>query len=193
MWKYNYLMHYSSPYYDPEKASQYNHEYYEAHKKLKGTSSSGTTTPSLNEEGRDVARYVKSQISEEKSARLEAERQRYQKEQKIRSDATSRTMEQHRKIMNERITSLQNLLKRMPESQKAAQAPKIRALIYKLKEDNEKKRADIKAKYQTESKSASEKSSATRKAIQEAAQATYEQEYARIANESRYQSTSKRR
>lgn len=193
MWEYNYLMHYSSPYYDPVKASQYNHEYYEAHKRLKGRSSSGTKTPSLNEEGRNVARYVKSQISEEKSAKLEAERQRYQKEQKLRSDAASRTMEQHRKIMNERINSLQNLLKRMPDSQKAAQAPKIKALIYKLKEDNEKKRADIKSKYQSESKSAAEKSSATRKAIRNDAQATYDQEYMKIANESRYQSTRKRR
>ncbi len=193
MWEYNYLMHYSSPYYDPAKASQYNHEYYEAHKRLKGRSSSGTKIPSLNEEGRDVARYVRSQVSEEKSAKLEAERQRYQKEQKLRSDAVSRTMEQHRKIMNERINSLQNLLKRMPDSQKAAQAPKIKALIYKLKEDNEKKRADIKAKYQSESKSASEKSSATRKAIREEAKTTYDQEYMRIANESRYQSTRKRR
>lgn len=186
MWKYNYLMHYSSPYYDPEKAAQYNHEYYEQHKKLKGTTSS---TPSLNKEGREVASYVKSQINTEKSAKLEAEQQRYQQEQKLRSDAASRTMEQHRKIMNERIASLQNLLKRMPENQKADQLPKIKALIYKLKEDNEKKRADIKAKYQTESKSAAEKSNATRQAIQEEAEATYEQEYAKIASDSRYRST----
>lgn len=189
MWEYNYLQHYVNPNYDPEAARQYNREYYEAHKKLKGR----TKRPSLNEEGRELAAYAKEQISTQKSAKLEAERQRYQKEQKLRSDAASRTMEQHRKIMNERINSLQNLLKRMPDSQKAAQAPKIKALIYKLKEDNEKKRADIKAKYQTESKSAAEKSSATRQAIQEEAQTTYDQAYTNIASDSRYQSTRKRR
>ena len=32
----NYLIHYVSEYYDPAKASEYNHKYYEEHKELKG-------------------------------------------------------------------------------------------------------------------------------------------------------------
>ena len=61
------LQHYSSPYYDPVKA----HEYYEAHKKLKGR----TSTAGLNEEGRKVASYVKKQITSEKKSRLDSNTQ----------------------------------------------------------------------------------------------------------------------
>jgi len=188
MWEYNYLQHYVDPNYDPEATSQYNHEYYEAHKKSKGR----TKRPSLNEEGQEVAAYAKEQINTQKNAKLEAERARYEKERKLLSDASSRTMEQHRKIMSQRITSLQNILKRMPESQKAEQSPKIQALIYKLKEDNDKKRKDIQQKYQKDSKSASEKSYATRTAIREEAESQYNDIYDRIASDSRYQKAKKK-
>ena len=65
MWEYNYnsLQHYASPYYDPQKA----HEYYEQHKKLKGR----RTTTTLTDEGKEAASYVKSQITDEKNAKLE--------------------------------------------------------------------------------------------------------------------------
>lgn len=191
MWEYNYLQHYVDPNYDPEATSQYNHEYYEAHKKLKGRTK--TKRPSLNEQGQEVAAYTKEQINTQKSAKLEAERARYEKERKLLSDASSRTMEQHRKIMSQRITSLQNILKRMPESQKAEQSPKIQALIYKLKEDNDKKRKDIQQKYQKDSKSASEKSYATRTAIREEAKSQYNDIYDRIASDSRYLKAKKKK
>lgn len=187
MWgyNYNYLQHYSSPYYDPQKA----HEYYEEHKKLKGR----TSTAKLNEEGKKVASYVKNKINEERDTKLEAETQRHQQEAQIRADAHSRTMEQHRKIMNERITSLQNLIKRMPDAQKADQAPKIKALIYKLREDNDKKRADIQEKYKAETKKSSEETASTKKQIREQAKSTYESEYDKIASESSYQKPSSKK
>lgn len=40
----NYLIHYASKYYDPQKASEYNHQYYEEHKQLKGRDNSSTPT-----------------------------------------------------------------------------------------------------------------------------------------------------
>ena len=56
-------MAYSSKYYDPQKA----HEYYEAHKKLKGRRS----TAGLNQTGRTAAKYVKQKLTEEKKAAIE--------------------------------------------------------------------------------------------------------------------------
>lgn len=175
MWEYNYnsLQHYASPYYDPKKA----HEYYEAHKQLKGR----TSTSSLTDTGKEAASYVKSQINEEKNAKLEAEQKRHEEAMKVLSDAHSRNMEQHRKIMNQRITSLQNLLKRMPEAQKASEAPKIKALIYKLKEDNDKKRADIKAKYKTETYKESQSSAETKQQIRSEYESKYDAELQKIA------------
>ena len=185
MWKYNtaYLAHYASPYYDPVKA----HEYYEEHKKLKGR----TSRASLNEEGKKVADYVKSQVNEEKDIKLKTEAARHQQESQARSNAHSRTMEQHRKVMSERITSLQNLIKRMPDAQKAAQAPKIKAAIQKLREDNEKQRANIQARYKAETKSAAEKHTQTNKQIRDEATSTYESEYNKIASDSRYRKAKK--
>lgn len=73
------LKHYASKYYDPVKA----HEYYEAHKKLKGR----TSTAGLNEEGRKVASYVRTQITNEKRQRLEtnASNRKSQIEPSVRS------------------------------------------------------------------------------------------------------------
>lgn len=175
MWEYNYdsLQHYASPYYDPQKA----HEYYEQHKKLKGRKSS----TSLTDTGKEAAGYVKSQIDEEKNAKLEAEQQRHEKAMQVLSDAQSRNMEQHRTIMNQRITSLRNMLKRMPEAQKASEAPKIKALIYKLREDNDKKRADIKAKYKKDTYAESQSTAETKKQIRNEYQQKYEEEYEKIA------------
>lgn len=56
------ITHYASPYYDPVKA----HEYYERTKELTGRKS----TSGLNEEGRKAAKYVKSQLDEEKKTKI---------------------------------------------------------------------------------------------------------------------------
>lgn len=56
------IFHYASPYYDPVKA----HEYYEAHKKLKGRRS----TSKLDEEGKEKWAYVKDQITNEKKEKV---------------------------------------------------------------------------------------------------------------------------
>lgn len=53
----NELKHYASEYYDPVKA----HEYYEAHKKLKGRKS----TANLNDKGNAAASYVKGRLDDE--------------------------------------------------------------------------------------------------------------------------------
>jgi len=182
MWRYNYspyLQHYASEYYDPEKA----HEYYEKHKHLKGRSKSQA---SLNEEGKSVANSVKETINEERDIELNEEEQRHKQEMLLLSDASKRTMEQHRKIMNQRITSIQNLIKRMPKNAKASQVPKLKALIKKLYDDNDKKRKSLQEKYSNERYEASSKSQEAKKQIRETAKNTYEQELSKIRSESRY-------
>lgn len=54
----DWLAHYANPYYDPVKA----HEYYEKHKHLKGRKS----TASLNDEGKEIAAQLKSNINAER-------------------------------------------------------------------------------------------------------------------------------
>lgn len=189
MWQYrlqthpNELYHYASKYYDPVKA----HEYYEQHKKLKGDKPKVT----LNEEGHKVADYVKSQVYEERDKNLESENERYKKESEQRSDVKSRTIEQHRDIMNRRINSLKNSIKNMPEAQRKAAMPKIKAVISKLKAENEAKRTAIQEQYNKDVKSSVESHSNTNKGIRENAKSTYEKEYDRITSESKYIKPSK--
>ena len=61
------LAHYASPYYDPV----YAHEYYMAHRKLKGRSTSG-----LNDEGKAAAYQVKKALQEEKKKRISESNER---------------------------------------------------------------------------------------------------------------------
>lgn len=63
-------MAYSSKYYDPAKA----HDYYMAHRNLKGRKKSQRkygSTAGMTDEGKEIAKYVKEQIMEEKKQVLE--------------------------------------------------------------------------------------------------------------------------
>lgn len=182
MWQYNYspyLAHYVSKYYNPAKASQYNHEYYEAHKKLKGR----TKRKTLTDKGKEIATNVKENINAERDEALSDENERYLKTQELRRDASKRTMEQHRLIMNQRITSIQNMIKRLPENKRHDEAPKLKAVIQKLREDNDKKRASIKAKYSEESFKETQTHKTTNAEIRAKAKQAYEAEYEKIASE----------
>lgn len=142
--------------------------------------------PSLNAEGKQAAKQVKEEITAEKDAALTEEQERHEAEREIIRDATKRTMEQHRKIMNERITSIQNLIKRMPPMQKKAQLPKLKYTIEKLREDNDKKRASIQEKYQKENYESSLVTKSNKQQIREAARQSYQDELDRISSNSKY-------
>lgn len=187
MWSYRYtqeLKHYASQYYDPVAA----HEYYEQHKKLKGRRSS----VQLNEEGRKAADYVKKKINEERDANLKTETEKHQSESEQRQKEKSSTLERHSKVMNQRIESLRNIIKRLPEDQKSTETPKMKAIISKLRDANNKKRQEIEKKYAETSAKASQKSSDRRAEIQEDASDKYDIEYNKIANEAKYQKSSRR-
>lgn len=152
-----------------------------------------TKRPTLNEQGKQVAKNVKEEITAEKNAATAEEQARHNAEMEILRDASKRTMEQHRKIMNERITSIQNMIKRMPENAKNSNIPKLRALIDKLKEDNNKKRVSLQEKYAKDSAKASEQTITTKKSISEAAKKTYQEELDKITSSSQYIKSSKKR
>jgi len=152
-----------------------------------------TKRPTLNEQGKQVAKNVKEEITAEKNAATAEEQARHNAEMEILRDASKRTMEQHRKIMNERITSIQNMIKRMPENAKNSNVPKMRALIDKLKEDNNKKRVSLQEKYAKDSAKASEQTRTTKKSISEAAKKTYQEELDKITSSSQYIKSSKKR
>ena len=92
------LAHYASKYYDPVKA----HEYYEEHKKLKGRRSTST----LNEEGRQVWGYAKTQISNEKKAKSKSLSEDYKaKVQDYRASAKE-AKERISAELKEKLTSI---------------------------------------------------------------------------------------
>lgn len=192
MWRFNtdYLSHDGNYKYLDKymKNGRWNYVYEEA----KGTQEK-TKRPTLNEQGKKAANDVKEEITAEKNAATAEEQARHNAEMEILRDASKRTMEQHRKIMNERITSIQNMIKRMPENAKNSNVPKMRALIDKLKEDNNKKRVSLQEKYAKDSAKASEQTRTTKKSISEAAKETYQQELDKITSNSQYIKSSRKR
>lgn len=97
-------MAYASQYYDPVKA----HEYYEAHKQLKGR----TSTKGLNEAGKAAAKYVKDQIKAEKKA----------------------FNDKMKEILKQRIAELKEQLKGASKEERAAAIQQLRDNIKSVKE-----------------------------------------------------------
>lgn len=177
------LQHYSSPYYDPVKA----HEYYEAHKKLKGR----TSTAGLNEEGRKVASYVKSQITAEKKQRLEANTENRKAQIQSKRDARDREVEAHKTQMNQKIDSLRDILKGMTKEQRAENRERVNELITELRNENRAKREELSAQFKTESDGIHAKSKANAEGIRQDATNKYAQELVRIKSEEKYQAKKK--
>ena len=192
MWRFNtsYLSH-DGNYKYLDKYMK-NGNWFYVYDEAKGTQGK-TKRPTLNEQGKKVANNVKEEVTAEKNAATAEEQARHNAEMEILRDASKRTMEQHRKIMNERITSIQNMIKRMPENAKNSNVPKLRALIDKLKEDNNKKRVSLQEKYAKDSAKAFEQTRTTKQSISEAAKKTYQEELDKITSSSQYIKSSKKR
>lgn len=179
MWSYNFppeLKHYASEYYDPKKA----HEYYEQHKQLKGR----RTTAGLSETGKAAAAYAKSKIDEERNAKLASETERHAKEEEQRQKERQQSLENHKAVMTQRITSLNKALKRMSKADRADKAPQIKAIIDRLQKDNDKKRVEIEQKFAVKRHESSVESIKNKYNIREEANAKYESELAKIASDS---------
>lgn len=108
---------YASKYYDPVKA----HEYYEQHKQLKGKKS----TSGLSAKGKEAAKYVKQQLTQEKKAKIA----------------------EHKNEMNAQIASLREQYKALPKDQRKEVKGEIQGIIKELRNRHKTKKAEIKAEY----------------------------------------------
>ena len=153
----NSLSHYASEYYDPV----YAHEYYEAHKKLKGRR--------MSEKGREIAAGVKKKMTDERNAKIQSSRSKTKSSVEMasrarastvesssntaksnieaRRNATKKAIEQHKAQMDSQIDSLKDELKAWGASGKKGKSKEIRIKIAKLRMQNseakEKLRNDL--------------------------------------------------
>lgn len=133
----DYLEHYASPYYDPQKA----HEYYERTKQLK--SGPNTSTSHLNENGKKAAAYVKKQLDEEKSNRFSNDQKKLQSEyNKKISDSSYQT--------RSKVDALQRQLRNMSRNDRITNKQQYAEDIAKLRQENAKARQEYMAKYSEE-------------------------------------------
>lgn len=194
------IMHYASPYYDPEKA----HEYYEAHKKLKGRHS----TAGLNEKGRETASYVRQRLAEERKQRIETSRQtmtnkvqssRTSLKNKIASnrDQVTKTFNTHKANTQSKIDKISEKLKGLStEERKGPKGEALRNDIAKLRESNGRQRkllqnalADANAKLRSSHKMNSESARQEHKTNVEQYKKDYENKYERELNNIRSDSS----
>ena len=172
------LQHYSSPYYDPVKA----HEYYEAHKKLKGR----TSTAGLNEEGRKVASYVKKRITSEKKSRLDSNMQSRKSQIESRRSVRDRDVETHKAQMNQRIDSLRSTLKNMSKEDRAKNREAIQNEIASLRAENRAKREELSAEYKKDAEGIYSSHKTKAEKIRKEADDKYALELDKIKSEDEY-------
>lgn len=144
------LMHYASPYYDPVKA----HEYYMKHRELKKRKSVAT----LNDKGKEAARYVKEQLTSERKEKQQDVRDEANadvssvKDQAARNIESAREkkkqqIENHKAVMNAKIDNLRASLKGLKGEEKAEQSEKVKGEIAGLREENKRQRDELNEEY----------------------------------------------
>lgn len=174
------LVHYASPYYDPQKA----HEYYMKNRELVGRKS----TKELNEEGKSAANYVKSNLEAEKKQKIaesksqmtdeiESSRSSMQstieKNNEIVSEAIENDREQmqdniarHTEQMNAEISSLYAELKDMTPLERRTNAKTIMSKIDSLRASNDSKRNELKEAFSQSSGELKEANAEARASLQ---------------------------
>ena len=140
----NEILHYTSPYYDPVKA----HEYYMKHRELKGRNS----TAGLNDEGKAAASYVKEQLTTERKAKVEANKEDTANQiDKLREQKKS-NIETYKAVMQSQIDRLKAKLSSMSSADKQKNRDRIAANIAVLREQNAAERERLNAEFQAQSK-----------------------------------------
>lgn len=172
------LKHYASKYYDPVKA----HEYYEAHKKLK----SRTSTAGLNEEGRKVASYVRTQITNEKKQRLETNANNRKSQIESRRLIRDREIENHKTQMTQKIDSLRARLKGMSKEDRARNRDAIQSQIATLRDENRAKREELSSQYKQDAQGIYDSHKQKAEGIRKQADDRYASELEKIKSEDKY-------
>lgn len=111
------LKHYASPYYDPVKA----HEYYMKNRELKGRKSTST----LNEEGQSTASYVKSQIDEERKAKIQAHKESTDSQIKKNNENSKARIKSNTSATNARIKANTSNVQRQVDANTSATNARI--------------------------------------------------------------------
>lgn len=144
------LEHYASPYYDPVKA----HEYYMKHRELIGRRSTST----LNDKGKEAARYVREQLKTERKSKQDRVTRRTQKDISSVTESTNASIqsarerkkqqiENHKAAMEAKINTLRNSLEGLTGEEKKAQSAKVKTEVASLREENQKVREQLNAEY----------------------------------------------
>lgn len=201
------ISHYASPYYDPVKA----HEYYMKNRELKGRRSTAT----LNDEGKNAARYVREQLNSERKRKVEASKNTMTSNIKTLQGATSKAIttarekkianvKAHTEQMQTQITSLREKLKGMSKEDKERNSATIQHEIQKLRDSNTQQRDQLNAEYkklseklQTNKKTKSQGYRDTHKAnvakYKQEYEDRYDAELAQIKSDSSFQKVSKKK
>ena len=138
----NEILHYASPYYDPVKA----HEYYMKHRELKGRNS----TAGLYDEGKAAASYMKEQLTTERKAKVEANKEDTTNQiDKLREQKKSNTAD-HKAAMQSQIDQLRAKLSSMSSADKQKNRARISFSISELREQNAVERERLNAEFQYE-------------------------------------------
>lgn len=206
-----YLLHYASPYYDPEKA----HEYYMKNRELKGDTTSANSSAStsttkrkgtLNDKGKAAKAYVKNQIDQERDSKLagedEARKGRLEQNENERKSMLEKTAEERDKEISDysnkvqkQVDGLIEKLKNMSPSAQAQYADQIRGMIGQMREANNAKKQElekayaaksgqINSQFSSNSKQINTDSSGTKKQIRQESKDKYNAELDKIYSDS---------
>lgn len=141
--------------YDPsDTESKYNHEYYEAHKQLKGKRS----TAGLNELGKEKAWLAKERFKDEKKYAIDTEKERtnnavslHVEERKNivanNNESRKQLLAQKQQEVKNKIENIRTILKRMSPKRRKFEKDNMQAEIDRLRDENTKQKDSITSRY----------------------------------------------
>lgn len=118
------LQHYASEYYDPIKA----HEYYIKTRQL----SERTSTKNLNEKGKEAAKYIKEQITNEKNSKIDVSKNATKDAISKAQQDTNSQIDSNRNSVNSQIESERNSTNSKIEDESKSIKTKIQAHANKM-------------------------------------------------------------
>ena len=149
---------------DPVSVSEYNKKYYEEHKKLKGRMS----TKGLNEEGTELASYMREGINYERNQKIQSSldtknknitsaQERTSASIEKKKNATAQKIEQHTAQMTTQIDSLKKRLSAMRPEDRRKHREEFQNEIAKLRNANKAMKEELKNKFYSDKYSLTEK------------------------------------
>lgn len=143
---------------DPIAVAEYQKRYYEEHKKSQARKS----TSGLNEEGRNLASFVKEGINQERDQKIDTSKSNrdanINKKQEYTTNSIDqkrkekeKALEDHKEAMNNKINSLQSRLEHMSSYDKKIHKEEIKNEIARLREENSNKRLELNDQFKSDS------------------------------------------